>query len=58
MKAREPDRVGTHAGKIIQTKGKKFSVKIKYKQGWACKKYRNEERMKTREDYAAAEESW
>ena len=29
------------------TRGKKFPVQIKYKQGWACKKYRNKEGMTT-----------
>ena len=40
------------------TRCKKFSVKIKYKQGWACKKYRNKAGMKTQEDYPAGEKSW
>ena len=36
----------------------KFSVQIDYNLGWACKKYRNEEEMKTQEEYPAAERSW
>ena len=42
----------------VYTRGENFSVKIKYKQGWACKKYKNKEGMKTKEDYPAAEKSW
>ena len=41
----------------IRTRGKKFSVKIEYNQGWACKKYRNKGAMKTQEDYPAADMS-
>ena len=41
--------------KYNETRGKKFSVKIKYKQGWACKKYRNKDGIKAQEDYPAAE---
>ena len=40
------------------TRREKFSVKIKCKLGWAYKKYRIKERMKTQEDYPAAEKSW
>ena len=32
-------------------------VEIKYKEGWACKKYRNKEGMKTQDDYPPAEKS-
>ena len=28
------------------------------KEGWACKKYRNKEEMKTQDDYPATERSW
>ena len=38
--------------------GKKFSVRIKYKQGWAYKEYRIKKGMKTQEDYLAAGKSW
>ena len=40
------------------TMGKKYPVKIDYNQGWACKKYRNKEEMKTQEDYPATERLW
>ena len=38
--------------------GKIFLVKINYKKGWACKKYRNKVGMKIQQDYHATEESW
>ena len=41
----------------ISTRGKKFSVKIKYKYGWACRKHGKKEWMKTQEDYPVAEKS-
>ena len=31
---------------------------MNYKQGWACKKYRNKAGVKTQEDYPTAEKSW
>ena len=37
---------------------KNFCMKIKYKQVWACKKYRNKAAMKTQEDYPATENLW
>ena len=37
---------------------KYFAVKVKYKEGWACKKYRSKEGMKIQEDYPFAEKSW
>ena len=40
------------------TSGEKNSVKINYNYGWACKKYRNKEEIRTQEDYPAAERSW
>ena len=40
------------------TRGKKFSAKIKCKQGRACEKYRNKEEMKKQEDYPAPKKSW
>ena len=35
--------------------GLKISVKINYKYGWVCKKYRNGAEMKMQEDYPATE---
>ena len=43
---------------LSSTRDKKFSVKMKCKYGWAWKKHRKEEGMKTQEDYPAAEKSW
>ena len=34
-----------------------FSAKIKYKYGWACKRYRNMAEVKTQEDYPVTEKS-
>ena len=45
-------------GDTVLTRGKNFSVKTNYKQGWACKKYRNKAGMKTQEGYPATEKLW
>ena len=43
---------------INYARGKKFSVKINYNEGWASKKYRNKTGTKTQEDYPATEKPW
>ena len=43
---------------FFHTKGKRSSVKINHKYGWARTKYGNKARMKTQEDYTTAEKSW
>ena len=40
------------------TRAKNFLVKLKCKQGWACKKHRNKKGMKIQQGYPAAEKWW
>ena len=50
--------VGCQAAKKEHELAVKIFCKIKYKQGWAYKKYRSKEGMRTKENYPAAEKSW